>query len=166
MKSKYIYGILLIFILAIISGCFNVERNNPYDPDADIPEDQKLSKVNLQGTVYRGWSAETIPDTQINLNGRTTYSDTFGNYYFEDLEPGNYTLQVHADGFIDQNYDIQVGSNKNNTTQTEDISMFIWYEYWEYNVGQPPFDPPWNFWVSSSSPAFVTGEVEVVNVGH
>ncbi|MCK4665236.1 carboxypeptidase regulatory-like domain-containing protein [Candidatus Dependentiae bacterium] len=137
--KKVLIFVIVISLAVMFSGCFNVERNNPYDPDADLPTEEKA--VTIVGTVYRGWSDFELSGVEITIGGQTTTSDSEGRYELA-LLPGNYTLKAKKDGFITEEYQINVSASKH-STQREDISMFIFFEYWDYTTYQPP-GPPWN----------------------
>ena len=55
--------------------------------------------ANLYGKVTDAVTGSPIPGVLVSLNGLTVYTDTGGNYIFEDLEPGQYLVQFSKDGY-------------------------------------------------------------------
>ena len=135
--KKVIIFIIAISLAVIFSGCFDVERNNPFDPDSDLPDSEKM--VTVKGFTYRGYSDQILPNVEVTIGGKTTVSDS-GGYYSIDLMPGTHNLRATLGGWMEMNYQINVKATATAiATQHEDISMFIWYEYWE---AYEPLDIP------------------------
>ncbi|MDD3626743.1 MAG: carboxypeptidase-like regulatory domain-containing protein [bacterium] len=149
---KKIHGIIILILVSgilLFSGCFKVERNNIFDPDSS-DFDPSAIKVKVYGKVFRGWSNQTLDGVRVEIGGQVSYTDEHGNYEVY-LNPGRYSLTAQKDGWINEHYNIDVKAKVNEVTQREDISMFIWYEYWDYPISSTP-PMPWQYqnWHSTS----------------
>lgn len=120
-----------------------MERNNPFDPDSDIPYSEKY--VTVKGQVFRGYSDETLNNVEVMIGDQWTMTDSDGSYQLQ-VKPGTYTLSAARTGWMIEEYEITVSASKN-SSQREDISMFIWYDDFEtYNLGfPPPLNNPWYY---------------------
>ena len=58
-----------------------------------------LGKASLYGVVTDATTGQPIPDVLVTLNGLELYTDSGGNYSFEDLEPGGYMLQFSKENY-------------------------------------------------------------------
>ncbi|MCK4667142.1 carboxypeptidase regulatory-like domain-containing protein [Candidatus Dependentiae bacterium] len=133
--KKIITLAIILTLLNFMIGCFDVERNNPFDPDSDLPDSEKM--VTVKGFTYRGYSDHILPNVEVTIGGKTTVSDS-GGFYSIDLMRGTHNLRASKGGWTTEEYQINVNA-KATATQYEDISMFIWYEYWEaFNPGEIP----------------------------
>ena len=66
----------------------------------------------ITGKVTYGGENTVLHDAivQIVQLKRTVKSDAEGNFVFENVPPGRYTIMVHADGFTDTNRTVEVGA--------------------------------------------------------
>lgn len=64
-----------------------------------VPPPPPPGLANLYGKVTDALTGEAIPGVLVSLNGLEVYTDAAGNYIFEDLEPGEYTLQFSKEGY-------------------------------------------------------------------
>ncbi len=66
----------------------------------------------ISGKVTFGGGDTVLHDATVQLVPlkRTVKTDTEGNFVFESVAPGRYTIAVHADGFTDTNKTIEVGT--------------------------------------------------------
>ena len=55
--------------------------------------------ANLYGKVTDAVTGNPVPGVLVTLNGLEVYTDSGGNYIFEDLEPGEYVLQFSKAGY-------------------------------------------------------------------
>jgi hypothetical protein len=91
----------------------------------------------VRGTVQDATGA-TIPGTQVVLHStdenteRTITTDSSGNYIFENVKPGKYSLKSHHDGFadtivsgisVDARQDLRVGATLNIAEQTTSVEV-------------------------------------------
>ncbi|MDD3626744.1 MAG: carboxypeptidase-like regulatory domain-containing protein [bacterium] len=140
---------LISILLILITGCFQVNRNNIFDPDSD-EYDPNAVKVTVKGKIFRGWSNITMENVRVEIGDQVDYSDEDG-YYEVTLSPGTYTLRASKTGWRTETYNITVEvKKKEEYSQREDISMFIWYEYWDYSVPSTP-PSPWDYNVQHST---------------
>ncbi|MCK4667143.1 carboxypeptidase regulatory-like domain-containing protein [Candidatus Dependentiae bacterium] len=147
MKKVLILTIALIFAI-ILTGCFDVERNNPFDPDSDLPDSEKM--VTVKGHTYRGYSDSIIAGVNITIGDKTTVSDSSG-YYSIDIMPGTYMLTAANTNWITEQYQITVNSARKTSSQQEDISMFLYLDYFDtYTVGDAPTSP-WYYDIYTTS---------------
>jgi len=56
-------------------------------------------RANLYGKVTNGVTGQPIPGVLVTLDGLEVYTDSTGDYIFEDLEPGGYLLQFSKTGY-------------------------------------------------------------------
>ena len=84
--------------------------------DSVVTYDVALTPIELgtiSGTVYSD-SNIAIPDAVVDASmhhgwfNMRTHTDSLGNYMFEDVYPGGYTLRAFAQGFRHQTYDSMV----------------------------------------------------------
>jgi hypothetical protein len=93
-------SILLIFFAA--TACLEPPRDNPHDPS-------NPDKGHLAGTAY-DQSLLPLEDALVTLKisdeGKySTYTDAQGDYEFEAVDPGLYTLVAEAEGYSTLTFD-------------------------------------------------------------
>lgn len=88
-------------------------------PDAAFA--QNTSSASISGTVKDASSGESVPFAYIHLEeiNRAITADRNGEFQFQNVPPGTYTLAVHRLGFRDWHREIEVGSE----TQSISISL-------------------------------------------
>jgi hypothetical protein len=155
MKKILILTVAIIFAITL-TGCFDVERNNPYDPDGDASGEQL---VELTGVTYKGNSQNVMANVQIDIGGKTVYSNSSGEYKVQ-LHPGNYTLTASFNGWLDTQVDVDLTLSKKGTivkTVTKDIKMFIWHDDFESYSVIANITPPWDqyFWSNTLGNAYI-----------
>lgn len=140
MKRKYI-AVLFILIL-FLGSCFKVERDNPYDPDSNLPYGEKY--LTVEGYVFRGTSEEGLANVEINLEDHWAFTDSNG-YYKIPAKPGTYTITAYKSGWLKESREIVVSDSKN-SSQHENFSLFIWNEYFDsyQTYNPPPANDPWS----------------------
>ncbi len=149
MKKILILTVAIIFAITL-TGCFDVERNNPYDPDGDASGEQL---VELTGVTYKGNSQDVMANVKIEIGGKTVYSNSLGEYKVQ-LQPGNYTLTASFNGWLDTQFDVDLTVSKKGTivkTVTEDVKMFIWHDDFESYSLLVDITPPWDPYFSSNT---------------
>lgn len=115
MKS-IILGIL--WILASLGGTNNnVNTTVPVNTcsklmqlsDDDEPIPLRGHTHGVGGHVIAGASVELTPDGS-SIPLYTDVTDSYGEYYFADVIPGNYTLKLSASGYVTQNIELTISS--------------------------------------------------------
>ena len=56
-------------------------------------------RANLYGKVTNAITGNPIGGVLVSLNGLEVYTNTGGNYIFEDLDPGAYLLRFTKEGY-------------------------------------------------------------------
>ena len=56
-------------------------------------------RANLYGKVTNSGTGEVISGVLVTLDGMQIYTDSGGNYAFDDLDPGEYILQFSKEGY-------------------------------------------------------------------
>jgi protocatechuate 3,4-dioxygenase beta subunit len=64
----------------------------------------------ITGNVVDANSGDGIPHAQVELNGlgETTTTDLYGQFSFQNVDPGTYTISVDADGYRKANETVDV----------------------------------------------------------
>lgn len=152
MKQKQLFFILITLSLIFLSGCFKVDRNNPFDPDSKLPSSEKYVKV--KGHVYRGYSDEVLPNAEIRLGNQWAVSNGSGYYEISTL-PGEQQLEISKDGWMTDSYSLNVPITPD-YTHREDLNLFIWFEDFDtYTVNAtPPQNNPWSYNISVTTGVF------------
>lgn len=146
MKQKQLLYILITLTLMLFTGCFNVERNNPYDPDStDFNKDLVETEVELTIKVTRGFSQLGLTGATIDIthNGNMigSYGTNSEGELVLNLEPGTYEVGVSKTGWETKYKTINVGNSKTNESQEEVIELFIWRDTFDWaTIGSHPQD--------------------------
>jgi len=71
--------------------------------EGNNPQDVSLTPIvvlaNLYGVVTDAETGNPIYGVLVTIDGLTTYTDAGGNYGFEGLTPGGYTLTFEKSGY-------------------------------------------------------------------
>lgn len=70
----------------------------------------------IGGEVWDPESNEIIEGAQITLSGdasQQTTSDNFGDFWFRKLDPGKYTVDIAAEGYVGQSVDVDLTESLN-----------------------------------------------------
>lgn len=55
--------------------------------------------ASLHGIVSDDDTGYTLSGVKVTIDGLVTYTDAYGNYGFEGLSPGSYTVEFSKDGY-------------------------------------------------------------------
>lgn len=82
-------------VAGIIGGLVLLTRPAGAEP----PPPPAPGLANLYGKVTDATTEQEITGVSVTLNGLQTLTDTNGNYYFLDVEPGEYNIQLSKEGY-------------------------------------------------------------------
>lgn len=97
--------------------------NRIYPNLSVIKLEEEKEKFTVEGSVINATTGEPVENATITVykeNDFFTAIDEYvtgsnGEYTFDDLEEGNYSFSVHAEGFTEDRFDKSVASWENNT---------------------------------------------------
>jgi hypothetical protein len=95
----------LLLAAVILAGC--AAPGNPYEPD--LSEKEAAARIVVQDNQQR-----RVPEAFILLkpSGVTGFTDDQGIFMALDLQPGNHTAIVNADGYADGTRSFRADSGK------------------------------------------------------
>lgn len=144
---------LILFIIIIgallLSGCFKVDRNNPYDPQNATPEPEG-PEVELFGVTLKGKSYMPLGNVEIQIDGKEVFSDPTTGEYTIKVSQGVHELVANKSGWAVRRMTIDTTRKAGPTPiQYQDIDMYIWGDDYEsYTIINDYFNSDW---VSDSS---------------
>lgn len=156
---KRVILFVMVIVMVIITGCFDVERNNPFDPESGELYNNLNKEIILKGKTFRGYSNKEIANVQVDIyQGLTlidsTQTDVNGAYTFR-LQPGKYKIEAIKQGWSKTEVIVNYSDVRKNETvvieKTQRINMFVWYENFDsYQNNSIPNGNPWYSAVSGS----------------
>jgi hypothetical protein len=104
--KKSIFAISLFLTVSFTTMCFSA--NNPVEP---------MKKACVTGKVTDKVTGESLAGVLVTIKGSDmkVYSDLDGNFTFNSIEPGNYTLEVNYISYSAnevQNINCSAGKNQ------------------------------------------------------
>ncbi len=83
---------VLLFVMAMVVGIFMVSSQAVA---------QERTEASLSGKVVDSSTEQSLSGVEVNIEGmdESTTTDDEGNYSFESLQPGTYTVSVEAEGY-------------------------------------------------------------------
>ena len=99
--------------------------------DRLVVYDVRTDKVNLTGTISYLWTQRPLKGASITLVKFETpeiavsqaAADNYGEYEFEDVEPGKYSLTVSYNGILEKPYDFHFWVTRENLTLLGNIEF-------------------------------------------
>lgn len=92
---------LFVAMIMLVTGLIGIQAEA--DPVDEI-------QATITGTVVDASSGEALEGVEVTLaeNDQSATSDSEGNFAFEELEAGTYTLSASADGYEDWEESVEI----------------------------------------------------------
>jgi len=106
-KLRYISIAASLFLLFSLSGCFY-----------SVPAEFEQSSI---GGLCQDSTMKGIEGVQVTVIGtdKTAYTDSTGTFFFSELEPGSYTLNIVMQGYQQQQKNVTVQKGQSRTVVVE-----------------------------------------------
>lgn len=121
--------LLILLCLLFLSGCFKVERNNPYDPFSNNPNLPE-GKYKLTGFTLRGNSPIPLTNVEIKIDGQIVNSDSTGEYSVY-ISKGSHQLSAYKYGWEPKVITVDTEALAGASDLVLDIEMYIFTDDFE-----------------------------------
>lgn len=93
----------------------------PLEISAQDIESQQMAAAQINGQVIDAQTESPIPNVRVEMPvvGKTATTDEEGNFTFENLNPGKYTLEINHEGYEQFSKEVEVPGQEGQVREEE-----------------------------------------------